>query len=205
MGRPVIMESSCPRIYSYVVRTDRGLAPNPFWGFCTLAVCTPNHQGVLARQGDWIVGVTGASRGHKLLYAMQLTEDRLHFDAYFNDGRFQQKKPVMSGNWRQRCGDNMYRRRANEWVQSSSPFHSSRHLQIDTRHPYVFISTNFYYFGRKAVEMPEEFAGIVKRGRGCRWHRSLVCDRFLSWLQQSFASGIHAAPFDKEIDCCGCT
>jgi len=205
VGRSVITESSCARICSYVVKTDTGLAPNPFWGYCTLAVCTPNHQGILARQGDWIVGVTGASRGHKLVYAMQLTEGPLHFDAYFNDGRFQQKKPVMSGDWRQRCGDNMYHRRDGKWEQCASPFHDSRHIERDTRHPYVFISTDFYYFGREAAEVPEEFAGILKRGRGCRWHKSLVCDQLLSWLQQSFASGIHAASFDKAIDCRPCT
>ena len=34
------------RLCSYVVRHDKGLAPNPFWGYCTLAVCTPNHAGV---------------------------------------------------------------------------------------------------------------------------------------------------------------
>jgi hypothetical protein len=33
------------KLRSYIVRVDTGLAPNPFWGFCTLALCTPNHQG----------------------------------------------------------------------------------------------------------------------------------------------------------------
>ena len=32
------------RLCSYVVKYDTGFAPNPFWGFCTLAACTPNHQ-----------------------------------------------------------------------------------------------------------------------------------------------------------------
>jgi hypothetical protein len=43
-------------LYSYIVRQDTGLAPNPFWGWCTLAVCTPNHQGSKAKRGDWVAG-----------------------------------------------------------------------------------------------------------------------------------------------------
>jgi Nucleotide modification associated domain 2 len=34
------------KVYSYVVRCDTGFAPNPFWGYCTLAACTPNHMGI---------------------------------------------------------------------------------------------------------------------------------------------------------------
>jgi hypothetical protein len=31
-----------------------GLALNPYWDWCTLAVCTPNRQGArLGRRGDW--------------------------------------------------------------------------------------------------------------------------------------------------------
>ena len=30
----------------YIAVLDTGLAPNPFWGYCTLAVCTPNHMGI---------------------------------------------------------------------------------------------------------------------------------------------------------------
>ena len=30
---------------------DTGFAPNPFWGYCTLAVCTPNHMGVQTSEG----------------------------------------------------------------------------------------------------------------------------------------------------------
>ena len=29
------------KLSAYIVSTDAGLAPNPFWGVCTLAVCKP--------------------------------------------------------------------------------------------------------------------------------------------------------------------
>lgn len=210
MGRPVIMESSCPRIYSYVVRTDSGLAPNPFWGYCTLAVCTPNHQGIKARKGDWIVGWTSAERGPKLLYAMLLTEAGLCFDKYFKDSRFQDKKPLLSGDWMQRCGDNIYYLRDGKWKQLDSPFHHAEDIARDTgdkRH-YVFISQDFYYFGREAVEVPGKFAAIVKRGRGCNGPEFFessgllpVCAQFVDWLRESDLD-IHGDPFDREGDCC---
>ena len=43
------------RIHSYVVRYDSGFAPNPFYGYCTLATCKPSiRKG--ADIGDWVVG-----------------------------------------------------------------------------------------------------------------------------------------------------
>src|SRR5262245_31415483 len=43
------------RLYSYVVARDYGFAPNPFYGFCTLATCKPDIRRT-ADIGDWIVG-----------------------------------------------------------------------------------------------------------------------------------------------------
>src|SRR3569833_2727055 len=43
------------KLCSYIVREDTGLAPNPFWGTCTLAVCTPNHQGSRIGVGDCVM------------------------------------------------------------------------------------------------------------------------------------------------------
>ncbi len=47
-------------IHSYIVRYDSGFAPNPFYGFCTLATCKPDIR-KHAQVGDWIVG-TGKDR-----------------------------------------------------------------------------------------------------------------------------------------------
>src|SRR2546427_8066988 len=41
------------RLCSYTVMFDTGCVPNPFYGCCTLALCTPNHQGVRLDHGDW--------------------------------------------------------------------------------------------------------------------------------------------------------
>ena len=44
------------KIYSYIVKRDYGFAPNPFYGYCTLATCKPvirKH----AEIGDIIQGI----------------------------------------------------------------------------------------------------------------------------------------------------
>lgn len=84
------------KLYTYVMQHDAGLAPNPFWGFCTLAVCTPNHQGSRTQRGDWIVGVSDKRRGYKLIHVMEVDE-RVHMNDYFRDERFAAKKPVKDG------------------------------------------------------------------------------------------------------------
>jgi hypothetical protein len=62
------------QLYTYVVKNDTGLAPNPFLGWCTLAVCTPNHQGSKVEPGGWIAGFLDKQHGHKFLYAMEVSE-----------------------------------------------------------------------------------------------------------------------------------
>jgi hypothetical protein len=44
------------KLCSYIIKNDTGFAPNPFWGYCTLAACTPNHMGLHLYPGDWIIG-----------------------------------------------------------------------------------------------------------------------------------------------------
>ena len=64
-----------PRLFSYCIPVDDGAAPNPFWGYCTLAICKPAIRRT-AEPGDWIVG-TGSKRrgvaGH-VVYAMRVSK-----------------------------------------------------------------------------------------------------------------------------------
>jgi hypothetical protein len=45
----------------YRMTNDAGSAPNPFYGICTLAICTPNHQRAQLSEGNVIVGVEADS------------------------------------------------------------------------------------------------------------------------------------------------
>lgn len=44
------------KYFFYILKHDSGFAPNPFYGFCTLATCKPEIR-KQAEVGDWIVGL----------------------------------------------------------------------------------------------------------------------------------------------------
>ena len=188
------------KLYSYVVRNDVGLAPNPFWGYCTLAVCTPNHMGTKVEKGDWIIGTSSVSRGNKLVYAMEVSET-LTFDSYYGDSRFEKKKPSVYGSWREKCGDNMYYKDSQgEWVQHRTTFHHSAYnREQDVKHPVAFIAENFYYFGDKSVELPTKFQDLIWVRQGCKSnHNPKTVEGFLYWLKSSFSPGNLGEPQDNK-------
>jgi hypothetical protein len=191
------------KLYSYIVKFDRGLAPNPFWGYCTLAVCTPNHMGIKAKKDDWFVGFSPKDVGNKLVYAMQVSET-LNFSDYYNDIRFQNKKPKMNGNWKERCGDNFYMfDPMGNWLQDPNPFHQDEKNSVkDTKYPLVFISEIFYYFGEKSVQIPEEFRALILDRQGCKCSfDEKITQRFLFWLKQNYQPGVHGDPALREKGC----
>ena len=109
-------------LFSYIVETDSGFAPNPYFGTCTLACCKPmirrgignrllrssgragirelrcDDPGYIRSQNIWIVGLSGASLWDRprrsVVYAMQVT-DVLDFESYFD--KHPQKRPVRAG------------------------------------------------------------------------------------------------------------
>lgn len=189
-----------PQLYSYVVKVDKGFAPNPFGGYCTLAACTPNHLGVRVESGDWIMGNSDKRSDQRLIYAMRISEV-LAFDDYFRDPRFQAKKPRKGSSWKNLCGDNIYFiGESGQYQQAFSHFHTEPHrLEQDTKHPRVFISDHFYYFGENALDTPAEFGALIRGSQGCKKdHPPEVVAGFISWLEQSFGPGILGLPRDRE-------
>ena len=156
-------------LYSYVVRSDAGFAPNPFFGYCTLATCKPRIRNG-AQVGDWIVG-TGSSardvgRGGNLVYAMRVTEV-IDTPSYWIDSRFQFKKPAIQTEISIRVsasGDNIYEWRGqNNWRQLHS-YHShpdgtqnEAHTAKDTSVPRVLLSDDFVYFGGEGPLLPSKY------------------------------------------------
>ncbi|MDA8156798.1 MAG: hypothetical protein M0Z52_10180 [Actinomycetota bacterium] len=190
------------RLYTYIVKHDTGIAPNPFWGWCTLAVCTPNHQGSRVEPGDWIAGFLDKKRDYKFLYAMIVSEC-IHMDAYFKDKRFLNKRPRVRGTLIQRHGDNFYSFDSQgQWQQHKTDFHKDPDLQIkDTKHPWVFVSKKFWYLGKKAHPLPEHLLSLAG-GRGTRVnHDEDLVEQFKKWVSHKFREGRSALPND--IKACG--
>ncbi|MCQ3811781.1 MAG: hypothetical protein KTV68_14635 [Acidimicrobiia bacterium] len=194
-----------------MVRHDIGFAPNPFYGYCTLATCKPKvRKG--AQLGDWVAGVGSIQKnqGGKLVYAMQV-EEAMCFNDYWNDPRFLQKRPFRPGSVKQRYGDNIYHCElgSNDWIQEDgrhsladgSPNYS--HVKKDTNPPRVLISRKFIYFGEKAIVLPRLFISPEYRHLfvGMRdFHRNFpieVKDVFIEWIDELCEDGgIKGEPLD---------
>jgi hypothetical protein len=189
------------RLCSYAITHDAGFAPNPFGGFCTVAACTPNHQGIRLSRDDWLVGHATADRGQGLIYAMKVSEV-LDFDTYYSDPRFEHKKPRFDRTWREARGDNIYYLVGDSvWAQHHlTLFHgTAQNRAQDTRHPRVFISEDFYYFGAEAPAIPERFGKLIRDRQGCKCsYPEELARTFVQWLQANFEPGVHANPRDLE-------
>jgi hypothetical protein len=182
-------------LYSYVVRTDSGFAPNPFGNYCTLVCCKPlirKH----ARIEDWVVG-TGSKRtvgNDKLVYAMKITEKAL-FEDYSKDPRFQYKIPrgVAVGE----RGDNIYWKDKNdEWIQRPSYYHNTeKQKAIDLSGKNVLISDCFFYFGANAALIPKRFSGFIKKGPGHKRLSGQPVDEFVASLCTLHTRGVHGSPY----------
>lgn len=193
------------RVHSYVVDHDIGFAPNPFYGYCTLATCKQQIRRV-AEVGDWVVG-TGAAKNRRsgfLVYAMRVTEV-MSFDEYWNDQRFVLKRADLRGSQKRRYGDNIYHRDASgDWIQEDSR-HSRAdgtpepaHLKRDTSHTErVLISDDFVYFGAVGTRLPEaEWGFQLRSGRGHRNHfETHQVNTVVDWLSD-LGRGIKGSPFD---------
>ncbi len=190
-------------LYTYVVARDFGFAPNPFQGYCTLCTCKPILRRV-ANVGDWVVGTGSAARKHagRLVFAMEVAET-MTFNDYWNDRRFQRKKPNLRGSKKQAFGDNIYHRDADGWHQQDS-HHSLEdgtpniaNIRNDTQTDRVLIATNFVYWGGAGPEIPPTLCGVVCNGRGHRTNFDPALEAaFINWLRGLPDRGYRAEPLD---------
>lgn len=190
------------RIYSYAIPYDSGFAPNPFWGYCTLATCKPRIRRT-AKEGDWVIG-TGSVRNvgnERLVYAMRVTEV-IPLEDYWVDKRFEKKKP---GKGKKRLvADNIYYRdkkgNVRQYFPSKHSYPDKENLETkehDLKGENVLISKsgNFYYFGREALKIPESLLCLVKKGPShkCDFPQDTV-DKFLRWIKKK-KLGVNGYPW----------
>lgn len=194
-----------PTLFSYVVARDYGFAPNPWYGFCTLATCKPNIRRA-ARVGDWIVGTGSKTKElqDQIVYAMRVSEV-LQFDEYWRDERFLCKRPNLHSSIKKAYGDNIYHRNASGAWQQADSHHSYEggqpncaHIQRDTRADWVLISDTFAYWGRSGPTLPS-FAGVDIRKKGqnhkCKFSPEVMA-AFISWFHELPEIGVLSAPGD---------
>ena len=188
------------KLFSYIVTDDTGFSPNPFHGYCTLACCKPAIRRT-AKEKDWIVGLTPKSEGNRIVYLMQVDEIE-SFDEYWNDRRFQQKKPCPKGDRVMQRGDNIYEPNSHGGFRQLASLHSDQKCRAredsgnkkrDLSGECVLISENFAYFGRKTIDLPPGLKTlIVARSHRCRFPVEAIF-QFQSFTEK-IRFGVHAAP-----------
>ncbi len=177
------------RLYSYILRIDDGAAPNPFRGLCTLAICKPKIRSV-AKKGDWVVGVgsknapSGDLSG-RLVYAMKVQQALPWFEY---DRRAPTDWPhripdINSKDLSTRLGDCIYDLSAKKARQRPG-VHGPANMKTDLGGKKVLLSNDFYYFGSRAVRLPDALQPICPTTQG---HRSSKNDPYVapfeSWLR----------------------
>ena len=179
-------------VFVYVVARDFGFAPNPFFGFCTLACCKPKIRSA-AQIGDWVFGIAGGKLAglHHCIFGMRVTE-AMTFDAYWTDPRFACKKPVRNGSRATMLGDNIYHRAegSDEWEQEDS--HHSRpdglpepsNVERDKSANRVLISDNFLYLGKLARSVPDRVVETIQYENrlGHRRYTQTEAELLLEWF-----------------------
>lgn len=155
-----------PKVFSYKLSRDFGFAPNPFHGICTLATCKPQIRRS-AQLGDIIVGCGSKKLGMqgKLIFAMRVSE-KLSFNEYWNDPRFEIKKPNFRSSRAAAYGDNIYHFEEGQWQQEDS--HHSFEEGVtnfanqtrDTGADHVLIGHDFVYWGSNAPIMDHNLRNI---------------------------------------------
>ena len=194
-----------PRLYSYVVAHDTGFAPNPYHGYCTLACCKP-HIRRTAQVGDWIAGMGSSPKGlgGRVVYAMQVIET-LNFEDYWNDPRFNAKRPRMDRGNIEAVGDNIYHRNElnGEWIQELSQHSDSDcspcdcDMDADLSVNRVLIGETFVYWGGNGPILPTFAGEALFAGRGHKFkYRPEVVREFLEWYDELGSQGVVGEPAD---------
>ena len=167
------------KYFFYIIARDYGFAPNPFYGFCTLACCKSKIR-KKAEKGDWIIGLGSEKlkcRG-SLIFAMKITEKPITFSEYYKDPRFILKKPVIKSSLKAIHGDNVYHKNSKGvFIQDDCHHHHKcldirkQNIKKDTKVDRVLISDHFFYFGdnylssqdnKLFIKVKREFKGLLQ-------------------------------------------
>lgn len=181
------------RLFSYAMPLDDGAAPNPYWGVCTLAICKPQIRST-AEVGDWIVGTgsktarqtngTTKDMSGRVIYAMRVTQKMAmrDYDQHTRE-HLTGKIPDWSASDHQvRLGDAVYSWQGNVITQRLG-VHGPSDKERDLSGKYALLSDHFYYFGARAIPLPEHLRpiGDTKQAHRVTLNAPFV-ESFVVWI-----------------------
>lgn len=174
---------------TYRLDHDLGFAPNPFFGWCSLACCMgPIREH--ARLNDIVIGMAGSDRRGlgryhpQIIYWMRV-DLTLSFDQYWNDPRFVRKRPQIPGPKMSMVGDRTYRHEddSSDWsfdtsmhYVASAPQTDGGHVVRDTKVDRVLLSQHYTYWGKSGPVVPDHLLPLfpVRRGQRCSRDAALL-------------------------------
>jgi hypothetical protein len=178
-----------PRLFTYTIPIDDGAAPNPFRCMCSLAICKPGIRRA-AERDDWVAGLgsrnapSGDLSG-RLVYAMRV-EEVLSLQDYDRHApsRWPHRIPnVQSADLSERLGDCIYDYSSGTPVQRAG-VHGPVNERTDLSGENVLISRNFYYFGSRAIPLPDYLLRICHQTQGHRSNSNApYFGQFVAWLR----------------------
>ena len=181
-------------LYTYIVANDCGFAPNPESGYCSLACCKPVIRRC-ASEGCWIIGFCPSREGPgKVTYVMRVNAT-MSFKDYSRNRRFEDRI------------DNIYRPSSEgryEFVPNRDlNYHNTpSENHHDTQTDRVLIGSIFWYFGEKAVELPNDILDAI--GKQGRWTRKITEAKsirtLVCWLTDHYRIGVHGKPHDASSE-----
>ncbi len=199
------------RTVTYRLNHDLGFAPNPFFGWCTLACCMPRIR-KKAQIGDIVVGMAGSDKAAglgrihpQIIYWMKVAET-LGFDAYWADPRFAAKRPQANGPKMKAAGDRTYRHEAGnpQWrfdesmhYVPSAPQTKGGHVVTDTSVDRLLAGREFTYWGGSGPKLPSSLLGLFPAGRGHKWpDAGPLLDELHRFLRTDQPLGVQGDPAD---------
>lgn len=207
------------KLFSYTIAVDDGAAPNPFGGMCSLVICKPGIRSA-AQPNDWVVGLgsksapSGDLAGH-VVYAMRV-EEVMTLKEY--DKRAPQEWPhripdITSLDLSKRLGDCIYDYSQGDLPIQRASVHGAENMSTDLRGANALISRDFYYFGSKAIRLPDSLMPICHQTQGYKSNiNEPYVAKFEAWIRgldlevgQLHGWPDHMVNWSDQGDCGGCT
>tara|TARA_B100001094_G_C18194660_1_gene809803 strand:- start:859 stop:1461 length:603 start_codon:yes stop_codon:yes gene_type:complete len=185
-------------IYADLVDVDDGCAPNPFYRVMTFALGQSKIRQE-AKVGDAIVGLSKCrlTQDSQVVYA-GIVSDVMLLESYFDDSRYLNKKPSFnpknSRDWFDQYGDNIYQKSAGVWKQHTHLSRSKSDMAEDIQGKHVLICKQYWYFGKKALNLPEKLQLLMPDTDAFRKNTDeLLNQSFIKWIN-TYERGVAGLP-----------
>ncbi len=169
------------RVWSYVITTDRGSAPNYDRPSVTLTICKPRIR-MRAQKGDFVLAFNGhtlASIPHSVRWAGIISEV-LPMEQYWEDPRFRGKRPDRS-----ETPDNIYRMIDGALSQVPNNSHGQGSIATDLHGKNALIFSQAWHMGDDRPVLPEVFNLWVTANRRLERLREISAEEWIKlrgWL-----------------------